>query len=111
MQSKTSSLGENVSLSASRETDKCSFSVNVDGCNSENTSSCMEDEDIEVPEILEEIIEMLLTGLRDTVCLLGKILKLCISLGENLWIDTFLFLFLFLERLMIFNLLVLFFLK
>ncbi|GMN43144.1 hypothetical protein TIFTF001_012341 [Ficus carica] len=64
--SKTSSLGENVSLSASRETDKCSFSVNVDGCNSENTSSCMEDEDIDVPEILEEIIEMLLTGLRDT---------------------------------------------
>lgn len=30
-----------------------------------------EDEDMDVPEILEEIIEMLLSGLRDTVCFCG----------------------------------------
>nr|GMD59348.1 tubulin-folding cofactor D [Ipomoea batatas] len=33
-----------------------------------------EEEDMDVPEIVEEIIEVLLTGLRDTVCLRGLLL-------------------------------------
>lgn len=37
---------------------------------------------MDVPEIVEEIIETLLAGLRDAVCLLGKILQVYISLGE-----------------------------
>uniref|UniRef100_A0A803NVD6 Tubulin-specific chaperone D n=1 Tax=Cannabis sativa TaxID=3483 RepID=A0A803NVD6_CANSA len=64
--SKTTSLGENVSLSASRESDQDSYGTNVVDCGSDKTSSCLQDEDIDVPEIVEEIIEMLLTGLRDT---------------------------------------------
>ncbi|KAF4384712.1 hypothetical protein F8388_004019 [Cannabis sativa] len=64
--SKTTSLGENVSLSASRESDQHSYGTNVVDCGSDKTSSCLQDEDIDVPEIVEEIIEMLLTGLRDT---------------------------------------------
>ncbi|XP_024023111.1 tubulin-folding cofactor D isoform X2 [Morus notabilis] len=63
--SKTSSLGENVSLHASKEIDKCNSCVNNDGCNPDITSSSMEDEDMDVPEIVEEIIETLLAGLRD----------------------------------------------
>ncbi|XP_062091606.1 tubulin-folding cofactor D [Humulus lupulus] len=64
--SKTTSLGENVSLSVSRENDQHSYGMNVADCGSDKTSSCLQDEDIDVPEIVEEIIEMLLTGLRDT---------------------------------------------
>lgn len=51
---------------ASRETDQCDHSV-VDSSNSEQNPNCYEDEDIDVPDILEEIIEILLSGLRDTV--------------------------------------------
>jgi hypothetical protein len=32
----------------------------------------MQDEDMDVPDIVEEMIEMLLSGLRDTVCLKGE---------------------------------------
>ena len=67
MQSKTSSLGESVSTSASREADQSSYGTNVANCSLEKT---LQDEDMDVPGIVEEIIEMLLTGLRDTVCLL-----------------------------------------
>ena len=35
--------------------------------------STEQDEDIDVPELVEEIIEVLLTGLKDTVCLNGDI--------------------------------------
>ncbi|KAL5571563.1 hypothetical protein UlMin_021160 [Ulmus minor] len=64
--SKTSSLGENMSLSASRE-DQSNGGTHFDDCNSKNSSSFPQDEeDMDVPEIVEEIIEMLLTGLRDT---------------------------------------------
>lgn len=42
----------------------------------QESSDDQEDEDMDVPDILEEIIEMLLSGLRDTVCLKGEILLL-----------------------------------
>ncbi|PON37698.1 Coatomer beta subunit [Trema orientale] len=64
--SKTISLGENVSLSASKENEQYSYGTNVVDCVSERTQSCQQDEDMDVPGIVEEIIEMLLTGLRDT---------------------------------------------
>ena len=35
--------------------------------------STEQDEDMDVPELVEEIIEVLLTGLKDTVCLNGDI--------------------------------------
>lgn len=69
MQGKTSSLGENISLSASGKTGD--NALNAVDSNSEPSSSCLEDEEMDVPEIVEEIIEMLLTGLRDTVCFKG----------------------------------------
>lgn len=73
-QSRTSSLGDNISATVSVGTHKCSpvnFVELSDVCQS---STSLEDEDMEVPEIIEEIIEMLLTGLKDTVCQKGEIL-------------------------------------
>ncbi|GAV78658.1 TFCD_C domain-containing protein [Cephalotus follicularis] len=63
---RTSSLGQNMSFHASRETDQCNPSVVVDFFKSEQTSDCSQDEYMDVPELVEEIIEMLLSGLRDT---------------------------------------------
>ncbi|KAL6129252.1 hypothetical protein ACLB2K_072605 [Fragaria x ananassa] len=63
---KTNSLGENMSLSASGKDIECNDVINAKDLNSEPSSSCVEDEEMDVPEIVEEIIEMLLTGLRDT---------------------------------------------
>lgn len=63
---RTSSLGQTISLPASRKTDQCSHDLNIDSSNSEQSSYCMQDEDMDVPDIVEEIIEMLLSGLRDT---------------------------------------------
>ncbi|CAK7347890.1 unnamed protein product [Dovyalis caffra] len=64
--SRTSSLGENVSINALKRADQCSHDENIDSVKPENSANCLEDEDMEVPEIVEEIIEMLLAGLRDT---------------------------------------------
>ncbi|XP_031269631.1 tubulin-folding cofactor D isoform X1 [Pistacia vera] len=63
--SKTSTLGGNISSNASSETDHCNHSV-VGNTKSEQYSNCPEDEGMDIPEILEEIIEILLSGLRDT---------------------------------------------
>ncbi|KAM1263652.1 hypothetical protein ACFX2G_029250 [Malus domestica] len=63
---KTSSLGENVTLSASEKTGRCNYALDDEVSNSEPSSSCQQDEEMDVPEVVEEIIEMLLTGLRDT---------------------------------------------
>lgn len=68
MQSKTSTLGENISSNASSEADHFNHNV-VDYTKWEQHSNCPEDEDMDIPEILEEIIEILLSGLTDTVCL------------------------------------------
>lgn len=58
-----------MSLSGSGKAIECNDVINAKDLNSEPSSSCVEDEEMDVPEIVEEIIEMLLTGLRDTVCL------------------------------------------
>lgn len=58
---------------ASREADHGGDSV-VDCSKAEQNSNCPEDEGMDVPDILEEIIEILLSGLRDTVCPKGEIL-------------------------------------
>lgn len=58
------------SQAAFREIDQCDYSV-VDSSKSEQNPNCPEDEGMDVPDILEEIIEILLSGLRDTVCCLN----------------------------------------
>uniref|UniRef100_A0A6N2MVK8 Uncharacterized protein n=1 Tax=Salix viminalis TaxID=40686 RepID=A0A6N2MVK8_SALVM len=63
---RTSSLGENVSLNASKRADQCTHYENIDSLKPEERANCLEDEDMDIPEIVEEIIEMLLAGLRDT---------------------------------------------
>lgn len=79
MQGKTRSLGENMSSSASGNPNQTNYDLDVDNCNTDKSSSCLQDEDLDVPEIVEEIIEMLLTGLKDTVCLECEIsLKACL---------------------------------
>lgn len=58
------------SRAAFREIDQCDHSV-VESLKSEQNQNCPEDEGMDVPDILEEIIEILLSGLRDTVyCLI-----------------------------------------
>lgn len=63
---RTSSLGENVSLNVSKRADECSHDENIDSVKPEESANCLEDEAMDVPETVEEIIEMLLAGLRDT---------------------------------------------
>lgn len=62
----TSSLGENISLNASNKNPQLKHSVVLDIPESEENSHFPQDEDMDVPEIVEEIIEVLLSGLRDT---------------------------------------------
>ncbi|KAI9181097.1 hypothetical protein LWI28_011410 [Acer negundo] len=61
---KTSSLGDNISSNASGETEHNQSAV--DRFKSEENSICPEDEEMDIPEIIEDIIEILLSGLRDT---------------------------------------------
>ncbi|KAF5731648.1 tubulin-folding cofactor D [Tripterygium wilfordii] len=55
--SRIRSLGENV---------QCNNVLNISSSKSEESPDLLPDEDMDVPEIVEEIIEMLLSGLRDT---------------------------------------------
>lgn len=81
MQSKFSILGEKSPLNMSRKTGNV---VDLESSNS-ILEECLQEEEMDIPEIVEEIIELLLSGLRDTVCLQGEILIivliifLCIS--------------------------------
>ncbi|KVH89203.1 Armadillo-like helical [Cynara cardunculus var. scolymus] len=61
---KHSTLGENISQSASR-TDPCSHVSNSGSSNSDH-GSFLQEEEMDVPDIIEEIIELLLSGLKDT---------------------------------------------
>lgn len=65
MQARTASLSENISTGPTQRLapDHAGAAVSQPECTDDQ-----EDEDMDVPEILEEIIEMLLSGLRDTVC-------------------------------------------
>lgn len=64
----------NVSLNTSNKIDQSNLGVNSHDSNSNEMLDREEDEDMDVPENVEEIIEMLLSGLRDMVCLKGEIL-------------------------------------
>jgi hypothetical protein len=65
MQSISSSLGANLSTSTDG-TGTSSGSTKQVNIDQTDTSSL--EEDMDVPEIVEEIIDLLLTGLRDSVC-------------------------------------------
>ncbi|KAI3449108.1 hypothetical protein Pfo_005773 [Paulownia fortunei] len=59
-------IGENISLPVTRDCNQLNHSVNMNSCNVSQETSCLEEEDIDVPDIVEDIIELLLLGLRDT---------------------------------------------
>lgn len=62
-------------MSASNKNNQLNHGVIIENSESEENSNCPEDEDMDVPEIVEEVIEVLLSGLKDTVCLKSKILS------------------------------------
>lgn len=61
---KHSTLGENISQNASR-TDPCNHVSNFGSSDSDH-GSFLQEEEMDVPDIIEEIIELLLSGLKDT---------------------------------------------
>ncbi|KAL4336004.1 hypothetical protein GQ457_07G015330 [Hibiscus cannabinus] len=63
---RTSSLGDNITSSASNKNNQLNHDVIPGNRESEEHSNCPEDEDMDVPEIVEEVIEVLLSGLKDT---------------------------------------------
>lgn len=72
MQGRTTKL--NVALNTSSKFHHSNLAVNDNCTNSNEITDGAEDEDMDVQENVEEIIEMLLSGLRDMVCLKGEIL-------------------------------------
>lgn len=62
---KNKTLGENISLHETRDSEQLNNPVDMNSCNTLQKTSCGE-EDMDVPDILEDIIELLLAGLRDT---------------------------------------------
>ncbi|CAM8906862.1 unnamed protein product [Rhodiola kirilowii] len=62
---KTSTLGRNTILNETVIMNP-NTGINGDGLNMEGGAIPMQEEDMDVPEVIEEIIEMLLSGLRDT---------------------------------------------
>jgi hypothetical protein len=65
VQSVSSSLGANLSSSTAGIGSSSGPSEQV---NIIQTDVCFVEEDMDVPEIVEEVIDLLLTGLRDSVC-------------------------------------------
>nr|XP_010919466.1 tubulin-folding cofactor D isoform X3 [Elaeis guineensis] len=63
---KSSSLGENLLLDAAGRSSSTNCGHHPDNCNNTQNAICLEEEDMDVPEIVEEIIELLLSGLRDS---------------------------------------------
>lgn len=60
------SLGEDILLKATGKSKSSNYVQHGDQCNGIPNTSCLEEEDLDVPEIVEEIIELLLSGLRDS---------------------------------------------
>lgn len=63
---KNSSLGENLLLNVAGQGSSTDYGQHADSCNNTQNASCLNEEDMDVPEIVEEIIELLLSGLRDS---------------------------------------------
>lgn len=54
-------------LLRSKNTDRCCDGVDMKSSGINQSISSEDDEDMEVPELVEQVIEVLLTGLKDTV--------------------------------------------
>lgn len=63
---KVTSLGQNNLPDAAKKTDRCNQAGDMNLSKIEESMSNEQDEDMDVPEIVEEIIEVLLMGLKDT---------------------------------------------
>lgn len=61
-------LGKKISENLPRRIDDPGCHVTNVNANSDLNADRPQEEDMEVPEIVEEIIELLLSGLKDTVC-------------------------------------------
>lgn len=73
VQGRSTSL--NVALNKTGQIDHCNDAVSDVSSNlTPVIDAAQDEEDMDVPEIVEEIIEMLLSGLRDMVCPKGEIL-------------------------------------
>ncbi|KAG6437798.1 hypothetical protein SASPL_102728 [Salvia splendens] len=59
-------LGENISLNETRNFEQLNNPVDTNTCDTSQEMNCLEEEDLDVPDVLEDIIELLLSGLRDT---------------------------------------------
>jgi len=70
LQGRTAKL--NITLNTSSKENQSNLGVNNNYSNSIEITDEAEDEDMDIPENVEEIIEMLLSGLRDMVCLKGE---------------------------------------
>ncbi|KAF3657519.1 hypothetical protein FXO37_14888 [Capsicum annuum] len=55
------------------KTDQYNDARNNDPSTFYQDPNCQEEEDLDLPDIVEDIIELLLSGLRDTVCLKGEL--------------------------------------
>lgn len=67
IQGRKKTLGENISLHETGDIEQSNNHVDMNSRNTSEEMSCPEEEDLDVPDILEDIIELLLSGLRDTV--------------------------------------------
>ncbi|KAL8542768.1 hypothetical protein ACS0TY_003596 [Phlomoides rotata] len=59
-------LGENLSGHETSGCGQSNYPVNMNSCNISQEASCLQEEDMDVPDIIEDIIELMLLGLRDT---------------------------------------------
>ncbi|KAL0914112.1 hypothetical protein M5K25_017618 [Dendrobium thyrsiflorum] len=64
---RTSSLGKNILLNAAEIIYPCSNGQQVVHVNDMSSAEILEEDNIDVPEIVEEIIELLLSGLKDSI--------------------------------------------
>ncbi|KAL6557242.1 hypothetical protein OROMI_017592 [Orobanche minor] len=63
---RNNTLGHNISPNVTSDCAKANLLVNINTYSVSQEESCLEEEVIDVPDIIEDIIELLLLGLRDT---------------------------------------------